>query len=187
MNEKKKVSYLILVIVILFLVALNIIVFMKKYLYIETNTSVNNTNETRIQNQEVNTNYNTTSSEVDNENRENKIASLSEKLRMQTYFGQYISLIESKDYEGAYNLLYEGFKKTYFPTLEDFTNYAQANYPSNIVVEYTNIERQGTIFVLYVKIRNPLTDTTQTEVEERRVVIIESEVNNFKLSFEVNE
>ena len=105
---------------------------------------------------------------------------------MQTYFGRYLSYIESGNYEEAYNLLYDGFKQNYFPTLEDFESYAQNNYPSNMIVEYTNIERQGTIFILTVKIRNALSDNTQTDVKEQQIVVTENNVNDFKLSFEVN-
>ena len=186
MNDKKKIMYLILIIIIQCSIALNIIMLINHYSNEEQTSSVNETN-TITTNQPINTNYSTESSETDEENRDSKIASLSEQLRMQTYFGQYISLIESKDYQGAYNLLYDGFKQTYFPTLEDFTTYAQNNYPSNMVVEYTNIDREGTIFVLNVKIRNPLTDTTDTETPEQRIVIIENDVNDFKLSFAVNQ
>ena len=76
--------------------------------------------------------------------------------------------------------------KNYFPTLKDFETYAQNNYPANMVVEYTNIERQGTIFILTVKIRNALSDNTQTDVKEQQIVVTENNVNDFKLSFEVN-
>ena len=183
MNDKKKIVYLILIIGILGLVALNIVTFINNN-YEENQVSEGNILNT-IENKPLNTDYNTVSAEVDEKNREDKISSLSEQLRMETYFGQYISLIESKDYEGAYDLLYDEFKQTYFPALEDFISYAQENYPSNMVVEYTNMERQGTIFILYVKIRNPLTDRTDSEVQEQRVVILENSVNDFKLSFEI--
>ena len=105
---------------------------------------------------------------------------------MQTYFGRYLSYIESKDYQSAYDLLYDGFKQNYFPTLEEFIEYVQNNYPNNIVVEYVNIERQGTIFILTVKLRDALTDTTQTDTLERQVVVTENDINNFKISFSVN-
>lgn len=188
MNEKKKITYIVLIIIILVLIAINIIIFMNNY-YKDENIALTNetTGETLNENVEINTNYSTVSEEVDEENRKDKIATLSEKLRMETYFGQYISLVESKDYEGAYNLLYDGFKQTYFPTIEEFTAYCKNNYPNNIVVEYTDIDREGTIFILKVKLRNPITDSTQTEVSEQQIVIIENDINDFKLSFAVAE
>ena len=168
MNKKNMLTYLIFIIIILILIAINLSVFIKNnYKKIATTNETSNVFNDTNDNVEINTNYETTSKE--------------------TYFGQYISLIEKKDYASAYELLYDGFKQSYFPTIEDFTTYAQTHYPNNIVVEYTDIDREGTIFILKVKIRNPLTDTTETEVPEQQVVIIEESVNNFKLSFAVNE
>lgn len=185
MKEKNKLLYIILAIVILILIAINLQVFINnQYNVSQTENEISNN---QIQNQNINTNYNTVSAEEDEENRTNKIASLTERQRMQTYFGTYISYVENKNYEEAYALLYDGFKQNYFPTLEDFISYAQNNYPSNIIVEYTNIERQGTIFILTVKIRDALNDSAQTEVQENRVVIMENATNDFKISFEVSE
>lgn len=185
MKEKNKLIYIILAIVILILIAINLQIFINnQYNVAQTENEVSNN---QIQNQNINTNYNTVSSEEDEQNRTNKISSMTERQRMQTYFGTYISYIENKDYQSAYDLLYDGFKQNYFPTIEDFITYAQNNYPSNIVVEYTNIERQGTLFILTVKIRDALNDSAQTEAQENRVVVMENGINDFKLSFEVEE
>ena len=187
MNTKNKLIYIILIIIILILIALNIQV------YINNNFEVNNMkngteqNSLSALNQEINTNYNTSTNEEDEQNRENKVATLNERQRMQTYFGRYLSYIESGDYQSAYDLLYDGFKQNYFPTLDKFVTYAQSNYPKNIVVEYTNIEREGTVFILTVKIRDALNDNMQTEASEQQAVITENNVNDFKLSFEVNQ
>lgn len=186
MNAKNKLIYIVLIIIILILIALNIQV------YINNNFEVNSIKENSTEqnlalNQEINTNYNTSSNDEDQQNRDKKVATLNERQRMQTYFGRYLSYIESGDYQSAYDLLYDGFKQNYFPTLDKFVTYAQSNYPKNIVVEYTNIEREGTVFILTVKIRDALNDTTQTEVSEQQVVITENNVNDFKLSFAVNE
>lgn len=186
MNEKNKIIYIFLIIVILVLIAINIIVFRNNFSNTNELAQTNTTNNVIVQN-EINTNYNTVSDSEEEENRYNKIASLNERQRMQTYFGRYISYIENKDYQNAYNLLYDGFKQNYFPTVEDFITYAQNNYPSNIVVEYTNIERQGTIFILTVKIRDALNDTTQAEVPEEQVVVTENAINDFYISFAVTE
>ena len=187
MNTKNKLIYIVLIIIILILVALNLQV------YINNNFEVNNMkngteqNSLASLNQEINTNYNTSTNEEDEQNRDNKVATLNERQRMQTYFGRYLSYIESGDYQSAYDLLYDGFKQNYFSTIDKFVTYVQSNYPKNIVVEYTNIEREGTVFILTVKIRDTLNDTTQTEVSEQQVVITENSVNDFKLSFAVNE
>ena len=186
MKEKNKLKYIILILIILILLALNLQVFISNYETNKENTQDSIDNQT-IQNNQINTNYNTVSKEEEEENRQNKIASLTERQRMQSYFGQYISYIENKDYESAYNLLYDGFKQTYFKTLEEFETYAQSHYPSNIVVEYIDIERQGTLFILTVKVRDALASIDQQGAQEQQVVVMESSTNNFKLSFAVQE
>lgn len=183
MSEKNKLILILVIISILIIIAICL------FALINNSNRANNANnilENTGLNENSNTNYTTTSNEVDDQNRDALVASLNERQRMQTYFGRYLSYIESGDYESAYNLLYDGFKQSYFPTLEDFESYAQNNYPSNMVVEYTNIERQGTIFILTVKIRNALSDSTQTDTPEQQVVVTENDVNDFKLSFAVN-
>ena len=181
MSEKSKLIFILILISILILIAICLFVFINSNF-----ENANNVQQNTGLNENINTNYTTTSNEIDDQNRDALVASLNERQRMQTYFGRYLSYIESGDYESAYNLLYDGFKQNYFPTLEDFESYAQNNYPSNMVVEYTNIERQGTIFILTVKIRNALSDNTQTDVKEQQIVVTENNVNDFKLSFEVN-
>lgn len=182
MKEKRRLIYIILAIIILILIAVALQIFIGKKAQSE-NQVVNNQTENQINS----TNYNTVSAEEEEQNRANKIATLTERQRMQTYFGTYISYVESGDYQSAYDLLYDGFKQNYFPTLDDFITYAQSHYPSNIVVEYTNIERKGTLFILTLKIKDALNDNTQTETEETQVVVMENDINDFKLSFEVEE
>ena len=181
MSEKSKLIFILILISILILIAICLFVFINSNF-----ENANNVQQNTGLNENINTNYTTTSNEIDDQNRDALVASLNERQRMQTYFGRYLSYIESGDYESAYNLLYDGFKQNYFPTLKDFETYAQNNYPANMVVEYTNIERQGTIFILTVKIRNALNDNTQTDVPEQQIVVTENDVNDFKLSFQVN-
>ena len=181
MSEKNKLIIILVLISILIIIAICLFVFINSNF-----ENANNVQQNTGLNENINTNYTTTSNEVDDQNRDALVASLNERQRMQTYFGRYLSYIESGDYESAYNLLYDGFKQNYFPTLKDFETYAQNNYPANMVVEYINIEREGTIFILTVKIRNALSDNTQTDVKEQQIVVTENNVNDFKLSFEVN-
>ena len=181
MSEKNKLIFILVLISILIIIAICLFVFINSNF-----ENANNVQQNTGLNENINPNYTTTSNEVDDQNRDALVASLNERQRMQTYFGRYLSYIESGDYESAYNLLYDGFKQNYFPTLKDFETYAQNNYPANMVVEYTNIERQGTIFILTVKIRNALNDNTQTDVPEQQIVVTENDVNDFKLSFQVN-
>ena len=186
MKEKNKLKYLLLIIVILILIAINLYIFINNYFKKnEGLANYNNIINTNLNDVKINSNYATVSEAEDEENRVKKIATLTEKQRMQTYFGQYISYVESKNYEKAYELLYDGFKQNYFKTLDEFRSYAENNYPKNIVVEYTDIQRQGSLFILTVKIKDALDSIDQEGAKEQQVVIIENSTNDFKLSFEV--
>ena len=172
MKEKDKLVYIVLTIVILIMVFINIKVFINHYKVEEDNNKVNGAI------------YNVTTNEQDEENRKRQIASLDTKKRMQTYFGRYISYVESKNYEEAYNLLYDGFKKTYFPSLQDFESFAEQKYPSNMIVNYTDITSEGSIYILKVEIKDALANK-DTQAESLQVVINEQDVNEYKISFEV--
>ena len=52
-------------------------------------------------------------------------------------------MVESKEYEKAYGMLYTGFKENYFPDLESFETYAKKTFSKFCSVEHTNIERSG--------------------------------------------
>ena len=78
MKEKNKIRYLILIIVILILIAINLYVFINNYF--DKNEAITESNN--IQNVEINTNYVLATESEDEENRINKIASLTEQQRM---------------------------------------------------------------------------------------------------------
>ena len=111
-----------------------------------------------------------------------KLETMPERNRIQTYFGRFITYIENKDFENAYKLLNENFKNNYFSNLDSFKNYFE-NYPKNIAVNYTNIERQGEIFVLTVEISDMFDE--EAKKITKRIVVRENGLNDFKISFEV--
>ena len=102
--------------------------------------------------------------------------------RMQVYFGTFITYIENNEYEKAYALLNENFKNNYFKTLSSFESYFE-NYPKNIMVNYTDIDRQGELYILTVEISDMFDE--ETEPISQRVVIRENDLNDFTLSFQV--
>ena len=111
MSEKSKLIFILILISILILIAICLFVFINNS--DKTDNESNALGNTELT-ENINTNYTTTSNEVDAQNRDKKVASLNEKQRMQTYFGRYLSYIESGNYEEAYNLLYDGFNKIIF-------------------------------------------------------------------------
>ena len=174
MNKKLKI--ILVIIGILILIVLNLLV------YINAHTQNENTNTTQ---NVINTivEHNIATEEETEQSRKEMLNSYPEATRMKVYVGQYISAIDSKDYETAYNLLYENFRNTYFKTLEDFQNYAEQKYPDEIVVEYLNMEREGTMYIVTISITDPL--NRDTPAIQQNIVIQENDLNDFVLSFNV--
>lgn len=171
----KRIKVIIVIIVILILLALNLMVF------INNNFKSDDSEENKIVNTIVE--HNIATEEETEQSRKEMLNGYTEATRIKSYVGQYLSYVDSKDYESAYNLLYDEFKNTYFKTLEDFITYAENKYPDEILVEYTNMEREGTIYVLTVNIQDTL-DKNFTPIEQN-IVVRENNLNDFVLSFEV--
>ena len=112
-----------------------------------------------------------------------ELASLNERDRMERYVGNFIKKLEKKDYENAYEMLYDNFKQNYFPTLKSFEEYAKTKFPTTISVEYTNLERNGEVYVLWVVVSNPL--ASKDSGKEMNFVIQENDLNDYVMSFSV--
>lgn len=112
-----------------------------------------------------------------------KLSAMGERDRMEYYCGEYFKHIEKQEYEAAYNMLYDEFKKNYFPSLEKYEEYVKKTYPSSMVLEYDDITRQGDIYVLRLKMGDAFGNKDDAKVQ--RIVIKENNYNNFIMSFQV--
>lgn len=112
-----------------------------------------------------------------------ELSEMTERERMERYVGKFLEAVRNEKYESAYGMLYSDFKERYFKTLEDFEAYAKTKFSSRVAVEYTNIERNGDIYVLWVNINNPL--KSKSETREINFVIQENALDDFVLSFSV--
>ena len=121
---------------------------------------------------------------IDNMNL-SKLSEMNERSRMEYYVSEFISAIEAENYEAAYQMLYSDFKDKYFPSISDFESYAKGKFPSMISFDYTNIERNGDIYVMWVTIANPLAG--KNSGSEMNFVLREYGLNDFALSFSVNK
>ncbi len=115
--------------------------------------------------------------------KKNDLGQMSERDRMEYYISSFITAVENKDYEEAYEMLYEDFKKNYFPTFTSFEEYASTKFPNEISLNYTNIERNGTVYVMWVELYNPLGN--KDSKIEMNFVVQENDLNDFDLSFTV--
>lgn len=173
----KKLKIILIAMAILGLIALNLIVFLNAH---EPQTA-----DTRNRANIINTivEHNIATEEETEEDRKEMLSNSTEATRMKTYIGQYISAIDSEDYETAYNMLYQEFRNTYFKTLEEFITYVENKYPDEIMVTYNNMEREGTIYIISISIQNSLDSNFQAV--QQNIVIQEKDLNNFTLSFNV--
>lgn len=112
-----------------------------------------------------------------------KLSNMTERERMEFYFSQFIAKVESREYEEAYNMLYDEFKENYFPELNDFEIYVKSKFPKMMNVEYTNFERSGEIYILFVTIDNALLKEDETSRKEMKFVVKETGINEFVMSF----
>lgn len=156
-----------------FIIAIFILVFVNIKLIHRSRTL----NDDYIQNQEdIETAY--------NEKMVNKLADMNERDRIEYYFATFVNKLEAKDYESAYDLLYDEFKKNYFPTLEDFTSYAEKTFPTMMNIEHENIERNGDVYVLWIYMSD-LLNGGPDDKKPMNVVVREDALNEFVLSFSV--
>ena len=126
MRRKRKNSLedykinLIIAGIVLILMAVNIIMLIK-YLTIDENAQMQNSNTTASS---VNTN--TVLDDVTDEEGKQ----MSEQDRMRRYAIEFIDNLDNEEFDVAYGKLSEDFKKTYFPTQNEFEQYVRENSTS---------------------------------------------------------
>ena len=185
MNKLKKENFgikdLILIIVLILLILINLILYVKKFVQPQEDSVLyyESTNTVLQKEEKVEYNVSTTEAELIKE-----LSQMTERDRIEYYCGKYLKYLDEKDYESAYNLLYTDFKNTYFPTYEDFVQYVEKTYPEHLAVEYDDISRQGTIYVLRLKLLD-LSGNKDDEEVIQRIVIQENNYNDFVISFQV--
>ncbi len=81
-------------------------------------------------------------------------------------------------------MLGEEFKTNYFQTQEAFEKYAKEKFPSMADLDFTNIERNGNTYVMWVTITDVLNGKRDSGIEYN-FVIEENDINNIKMAFSV--
>lgn len=191
--EDYKINLIIAGIVLIFM-AVNIIMLIK-YLTIDENAQMQNSNTTASS---VNTN--TVLDDVTDEEGKQ----MSEQDRMRRYAIEFIDNLDNEEFDVAYGKLSEDFKKTYFPTQNEFEQYVRERIGTGeLTINFRNIERlgnekTGNLYVLWVDVYDVLgneyvqnleENMTEEEKEEdsgnMNIVILEKDFNNYELSFSV--
>lgn len=111
-----------------------------------------------------------------------RIKSMNERTRIEYYVANYIKLIEEQNYEKAYNLLNNDYKKKYFSTQKEFEDYCKSNFSSMLDVQYNNFERNGKIYVIWLTITDAISGSKDSG-KEITFVLKENNFNDYELSF----
>ena len=177
-NEKSKILLAIIILLIVLIILVSIQGVIK-----EKEQEESNTYNIVISNGIVETDANY--EEIDKNTLTEKLQGMGERDRMETYISNFINLVETKKYEEAYSLLYDEFKANYFPTAGQFQSYAEKYFPTMASLNFTNIERNGDVYVLWVTITDLINGKKDEAGTEYNFVIKENDVNDIDLSFSV--
>ena len=109
----------------------------------------------------------------------------SEQERIQYYCANFFKLIDTNNYEDAYELLYDIYKENYFPNINNFKRYFKEYFPSDFGLSYNNIERLGDIYVLNVNVKDTVNGSYGKNFN-MYVVVKENGLNDYSLSFSRN-
>ncbi len=187
---KKRIdkSILLTIIILLIVVLINILLIINKIVNpLVTNNNIKKEYQTLVKREEeIIQQARTKKTKEEMEQQELEILKTSgEKARINYYFSKYISAIEDKDYEKAYDFLYDEFKENYFKTIEEYIKYINETYPDFMVVEYDELERQGEYYILTVIIDDMINPNDETKFTQK-FVFKEYNFNDFVLSFKKN-
>ena len=187
-RKKNDIKYIIIAIIVIAIIMIGVLSFVINAI-IKSTQKGNNTN--------ITANSTNASSEetVDEQTIQlDEIKQLSESDRMKRYIGNFFNSIEDGDYQSAYNVLNEDFKKRYFSNINEFTTYAKKNFGSSMVgISYDNIERlgnnkTGNMYVILLTISNVFQKKLNEDekLPQTYFVIVEKDYDNYEMSFSVN-
>ena len=185
-KKNNNIKYIVAIILIAIIMIINLIVIIRLTKKPKSANQANNS---------ISSESNNDDTEEDSGSREDDVKSLPETLRIKRYIGFYLEDIENGDYQSAYDVLNEDFKKTYFTNLDEFKEYADKNFNSSIMtLTYDNVERlgnskTGNMYVVWVTISNMFQSKLKDgeELPQTNFVIIEYDYNKYEMSFSVNQ
>ena len=185
-KKNNNIKYIVAIILIAIIMIINLIVIIRLTKKPKSANQANNS---------ISSESNNDDTEEDSGSREDDVKSLPETLRIKRYIGFFLEDIENGDYQSAYDVLNEDFKKTYFTNLDEFKEYADKNFNSSIMtLTYDNVERlgnskTGNMYVVWVTISNMFQSKLKDgeELPQTKFVIIEYDYNKYEMSFSVNQ
>lgn len=115
-----------------------------------------------------------------------KLSEEDEQKRIEYYLMEFIEAIEKRNWNKAYEMLYDDFKYNYFSTEDSFEEYCKLYFPNMMEIENNNIERINNIYVLETTINDLINGNKSTGKIGLYFVIRENDFNDFDISFSVN-
>ena len=171
-NINKKVFLLVIILFVLLLIVL-----LKNINSKSNNNTVKNevTNVSALADTEI-------IEQVKDSSELERIKKMNERTRIEYYVANYIKLIEKKDYDKAYSLLYIDYRDNYFKTQEEFEDYCKEVFSGMFDIQYDNFERNGDIYVVWITITDTI-NGKKGSGKELNFVIKENDFNDYELSF----
>lgn len=114
-----------------------------------------------------------------------RLNSMTERARIEYYVTKFMNYLEAENYSEAYSLLNDTYKKNYFQNIGTFEEYVKNNFSTMMDVEYTNFERSGDVYVIWMTITDAI-NGNPNEGKEINFVVKENAYNDFELSFSAN-
>ena len=171
-KQRKALMISIGIVIVIILVVLFVLLFLKK----KNSVSSGNGQATLVTNE---------IEEANNQAELEALYNMSEQERITYYCAEFFKLVDTRNYDKAYDLLYSEYKENYFPTKESFSKYMEDYFPDDFSLSYTNFERLGDIYVLWVNVNDTLNGSRGHNFS-MNVVIKENDFNDYVLSFSRN-
>lgn len=114
-----------------------------------------------------------------------RLKAMTERARIEYYVTKFMNYIEAENYDEAYNLLNSDYKKNYFSSKKTFEEYVKNNFSKMMDIDYTNFERAGDVYVIWMTITDAINGGPNSG-KEINFVIKENDYNDFELSFSAN-
>ena len=114
-----------------------------------------------------------------------RLQNMTERARIEYYVTKFMNYLEAENYNEAYSLLNDTYKKNYFQNIGTFEEYVKNNFSKMMDIKYTNFERSGEVYVIWMTVTDAI-NGNPNEGKEINFVVKENAYNDFELSFSAN-
>lgn len=113
-----------------------------------------------------------------------KYNSLKDESKVHTNIDMFIKMINTKDYEHAYEKLDDTFKTNNFGNVENFKAYMKSNFYDNNLLTVDDVEQKNDVYLVNVTLSS--NSSSVAEKMQKNFVVKLGEGTNFTMSFNLN-